>query len=241
MTSALTIHEAAERALKLVGKPSSLDEIYRVILEHGLYEFNTPTPEHVLRTEIRRYTKNVERSDSRERSKFEMLDDELYKLISEEKRVVNKTAKIGAKRILRSSDKEPFIRELMSDHVGVFKEIWRLLLFAAQIGVANKRSEPLGAIETGKGIDQSTFGNCPSWPGVLYLIALAETGNSDSLSGSATAEEARIASFQEYANGGLSVLKEFFSDRAIDIDGLLAFIESQTITTLGKPNLDLSI
>ena len=145
------------------------------------------------------------------------------------------------KRIQRASDKEEVIKSLMSEQVGVFKEIWKLLLFAAQIGVKNNKRLELKAADPGKGIDQTTFGNCPAWPGVLYLVTLAETQKSESLSGSADAEDERVSVFQEYANGGLAILQDFFAGRLIDLDGLLAFIETQREDSAGRPDLELTI
>ena len=129
----------------------------------------------------------------------------------------------------------------MGDQVGVFKEIWRLLLFAAQVGMKDGKREPLKAVDTGKGIDQTTFGNCPAWPGILYLMSLVETGQSECLGGASDVEDDRIVIFQEYANRGLTKLKEFFSDRNADLDGLLAFIEIQRGSAAGLPDLELTI
>jgi len=145
------------------------------------------------------------------------------------------------KRIQRANDKEEIIKDLMSEQIGVFKEIWRLLLFAAQIGVRNCKREPLKTVDTGKGIDQSTFGNCPSWPGILYLMALVESGSSECFAGSLEAEDERALVFQEYANGGLSILKDFFSSRPLDLDGFIAFIDSQREKCSLQPDLDLTI
>ena len=107
--------------------------------------------------------------------------------------------------------------------------------------MSNNRRESLINIESGKGIDQSTFGNCPSWPGIVYLLSLVETEQSELLSGTQEAEDSRITIFQEYANGGLSVMLDFFKDRPLDLDGILAFIESQTIKVAAIPDLELSI
>lgn len=145
------------------------------------------------------------------------------------------------KRIQRANDKEDIIKSLMSEQVGVFKEIWKLLLFAAQVGMKNGRREPLKAADSGKGIDQSTFGNCPAWPGVLYLVALVDSGSSECLSGSTEIDDNRSTIFQEYVNGGLSILKDFFSDRPLDLDGLIAFINTQCEKTAIRLDLDLTI
>jgi dnd system-associated protein 4 len=231
----------AQQVLASLGKAASIDEIYAEIIEKRLYTFNTPTPEHVLRTTIRRHTENVERVDSLDEILFEMVGDDRYQLKSAIRTTIKKKAGAGMKRIQRANDKEEIIKSLMSEQIGIFKEIWKLLLFAAQVGMRNNKKEKLNGIDTGKGIDQSTFGNCPSWPGILYLMALVETQNSSCLSGSSTADEERTDIFQEYANGGLSVINEFFVGRPIDLDGLLAFIDTQKEEVAGKPDLELTI
>lgn len=241
MTSQDTIVEVAQKVLKELGQPASVDEIYAEIISRKLYEFNTPTPEHVLRTTIRRHTGNVDRIDASEEVLFEMVRDDVYVLSSGTRTTTRKRTGSSMKRIQRANDKDEIIKSLMSEQVGVFKEIWKLLLFAAQVGMRNDNRVPLKAVDTGKGIDQSTFGNCPAWPGVLYLMALAETKKSDCLSGSVEADDERSAIFQEYANGGLEILKDFFAGRPLDLDGLLAFIDTQREESAGKLDLELTI
>jgi dnd system-associated protein 4 len=148
---------------------------------------------------------------------------------------------LGSKRIFRATDKEELIQTLLSEQVGIFKEIWRVMLFAAMVGFKNGRREPLKNVETGKGIDQATFGNCPAWPGILYLLALVETQNSDSLSGMQSAEDLRVTVFQEYANGGLNILNDFFSGKMINIDGILSFLEHQTNKNIEICDLSIEI
>jgi dnd system-associated protein 4 len=241
MNSKDTIAEVAHGVLQDFGRAASIDEIYAEIVRKNLYEFNTPTPEHVLRTAIRRHTEGVERVDSRDVVLFEMVRDDVYDLSSGTRTTARKRAGSGMKRIQRANDKEEIIKSLLSDQVGVFKEIWKLLLFAAQVGMRNDKRLPLKGVDAGKGVDQSTFGNCPAWPGLLYLMALAETQNSNCLSGSAEAEDDRVSVFQEYANGGLEITREFFSGRPLDLDGLLAFIETQREESAGRLDLELMI
>lgn len=241
MNEKKNIAEVAQQVLGDLDRPASIEEIYAEILSRKLYEFDTPTPEHVLRTTIRRHTGNVERVDSSEAVLFEMVGDEIYTLASNTKSALRKRAGTGMKRIQRATDKEEIIKSLMAEQVGVFKEIWKLLLFAAQIGMRNNKREPLQSVDSGKGIDQSTFGNCPAWPGVLYLMSLSETESTNCMSGSPEAEDVRISIFQEYANGGLSVLQEFFTGRPLDLDGLVAFIETQREESAGHPDLELTI
>ncbi len=242
MTEGDTIADAAQKALAELGRPASITDIFAVIVKRQLYEFNTPNPEHVLRTTVRRHTRNVNRVDSRALTLFEMIEDKVYELLhSRGVRNVDSRGSSGFRRIYRAKDKEEIISALTENSRGVFREIWRLLLFAAQVGVANNRREPLASIDSGKGIDQSTFGNCPSWPGVVYLIGIVETDGSDILASSPDAEEKRLVLFQEYANGGLSLLRDFFQDKIVDLDSLLAFIETQTPAAELTPDLEFTI
>lgn len=241
MNTTDTIADVAQKVLQELGRAASVDEIYAAILQGKLYEFNTPTPEHVLRTTIRRHTGNVERVDSSGEVLFEMISDDMYGLSAGSRTTTRKRTGSGMKRIQRANDKEEIIKSLMSDNVGVFKEIWKLLLFSAQVGMRNDKRLPLKAVDAGKGIDQSTFGNCPAWPGVLYLMTLAETKKSDCLSGTVEADDDRVSVFQEYANGGLEILRDFFAGRPLDLDGLLAFIETQREESVGKLDLELTI
>lgn len=243
MKQAETIADAAELALITLGHAATAEEIHAEITNSGLYKFNTPTPVHVLETELKRYSVVSPRKDQRDKPRFRINPDRTYCMAKGEPTASKKSQALGMKRIMRASDKEELIEELMTSRVGVFREIWRLLLFAAQVGMKEKKREPLKAIEAGKGIDQATFGNSSSWPGILHLMGLAEAGDSRMIEGNSDSEDQRIQLFQEYANGGLTVLKEFFQDRPIDLDGVLAFIESHQAGkgSLNMPDLDLSI
>ena len=243
MNPCKTIAEAAEKALNAIGRAASVEDIYANIIQSGLYQFNTPTPLHVLETELKRYSQDSPRSDRREKYRFKMNPDKTYIMAKEDSTAFKKSTNVGMKRIMRSADKEDIIEELMSSRVGVFSQIWKLLLFAAQVGIKTKRREPLKAIESGKGIDQATFGNSSAWPGILYLMGLAEEGDSRIIECNPDGEDQRIQMFQEYANGGLAVIKEFFKNRPIDLDGILAFIEANQSghNSLNEPDLDLSI
>lgn len=232
-----TIAEAARIALQRIGKPSSVREIYDKIIELDLYKFNTPVPEHVLRTEIRRKSFGVERVDLSGEVFFKTADDEIYELMKEP---AKRRATVGIKRIQRASDKEAIIELLTSESVGAFREIWRLMFFAAIVGFKNGRREPLASIQSGEGIRQDSFANNPVWSGTLYLLSLVETGQTDVLRATEEAEDERIKIFEEYANGGLAILKEQFETSAESLDSLLTFIQSQT-ETAATPDLAVTI
>lgn len=241
MSGELHIWEAAKKALINLGGKGNVTEIFNEIVSRGLFNFGTRDPSdapHVLETEIKRKCVNSNRSDKNGELIFAFQDGSYW--IHEDLDMGQKKAS-GTKRVHRARDKEDIINLLMREELGVFREIWRLLLFAAQIGSEAGRREPLASIDSGKGIDQSTFGNSPSWPGICFLMALAERGNSEALSGSAEAEDLRLTVFQEYANGGLSILRDFFRDRTVNMEALLSFIEGRTQQPVQEADLNLSI
>lgn len=148
---------------------------------------------------------------------------------------------VTPRRIHRAKDKQEIIEALTSDSLSVFKEIWRLQLFAAHVGLTHGRRVPLAAVDSGKGIDQSTFGNCSAWPGILYLIAITEANSAEPLSSTQSAEDFRICAFEEYSNGGFEMLRDHFKARQIDLNGLLEFIETNIAEKVSAPSLDLAI
>ena len=155
---------------------------------------------------------------------FKMKKDKSHELYSDRTPgAVSKTK--GPKRIMRSKDKSEIIEELMHDNVGIFKEIWRLLLFAAQVGAKNHRREPLESPDSGSSIRQDIFGNCNAWPGILYLLSLAETENATLLAGDAEGDNKRITLFEEYANGGLAVLQEYFKAHTLNTESLISYMQ----------------
>jgi|GEM_PF-802079 len=245
MKNEVPIWDAAFRALEALGGSGSLSEIFSEICSQRLYDFGTEDPAdapHVLDTELKRKCVNSNRTNTSGEALFELTND-VFRILKGKERVMSEKKASGTKRIHRARDKEEIISALTSEQVGVFKEIWRLLLFAAQVGIQDRRREPLVAVESGKGIDQSTFGNSPSWPGVSYLISLVEQDSSEVLGGTADAEDLRLVIFQEYANGGLSILRDYFQDRVIDLDGILSFINerSRKVDQDQEPDLDLAI
>jgi dnd system-associated protein 4 len=234
----MTIKEAAQQALEILGKPSTTDQIFETILTNKLFEFNTDVPQHVLRTTLKRHSENSTRTDSFDEILFIELDEDRFSKASkpESRRMRNP----GSKRIHRAKDKEAIIADLTSPELGVFKEIWRLLIFAASLGFSSGQREPLGSIDQGKGIDQATFGNSPTWPGLLYLFAINETQSEEVMRATEEAEDVRIRVFEEYANAGLSILRDHFTKKDFDITNLIE-LAGQLMQPDELPKPDLSI
>lgn len=239
MSEKTTITEAARLALEKLGRPATVSEIYEKILELRLYNFSTPAPEHVLRTQIRRATVGLDLPDGVKQKVFSLAGDEIYDLMKDNSK---KRFAVGIRRIHRDADKRRIIESLTSDGTPAFREIWRLLLFAATLGLKNGRRVPLANADSSETIRQELFGNSPAWPGILYLISLVETGGTDVLMATEESETQRLTAFEEYANGGLAVLEEHFKAGNCNLDSLLNFIQAQTsaVTTKG-PDLQISI
>ena len=86
------------------------------------------------------------------------------------------------RRIQRDIRYEELVKRLTTGDSAVFKEIWRLLLFSAALGIKDGTRKPLEQVDSGKAMPESYF-STPGWRGFLYLIGVAETGGSECLRG----------------------------------------------------------
>lgn len=235
------ISASAIKALKNLGKPSSISEIYSEIINNKYYVFNTQTPEHVLRTSIRRHTENIERVDLHDAVFFKVHEGEIYSLLENSKQRKGSIMPSANRRIHRASDKENLIKRLTSEN-DIFKEIWRLLIFASKVGWVNGKRSPLKSFDSGKGIDQTTFGNCAAWAGLVLLMSIAENNSEKYLSGDSLIDQERITIFEEFANGGLEIMGEYFSHKTANLDGILEFIAfSSSGNSNSNSDIDLDI
>ncbi|MEI8089012.1 MAG: DNA phosphorothioation-associated protein 4 [Opitutaceae bacterium] len=128
------------------------------------------------------------------------------------------------RRIQRASDKESLVQTLTTGENPPFKEIWRLLVFAAAVGKSRGRREPLKAVDSGKAIPAAIFSNSPAWPGFHYLLALVEKDDSAVLGGGDDFENERLVIFEEYANAGLSIIQEELEKGSYLLDAFLQFM-----------------
>jgi dnd system-associated protein 4 len=117
------------------------------------------------------------------------------------------------RRIRRDLIHEKFIQELTSGEPPLFKDLWRILLFAAILGHRAGKRVPVSEYDSGKAMPDAYFTNSPAWPGVLYLLGLVETNSTNALSSKQEDEDALIQVFEEYANGGLHLLRERLEGR----------------------------
>lgn len=123
------------------------------------------------------------------------------------------------RRINRDATKDELIKALCDPKTGVFTEIWRLLLFAALLGKAKNKREPLKQVTTNEGIRAEVFANSPIWLGLIHLLGVTETENSLCLKSDQW--EQSLLLFEEYANGGLELLSRMVGISAMNTPDFL--------------------
>lgn len=127
------------------------------------------------------------------------------------------------RRIQRDVCHENLIKILTSGDSPLFKEIWRAMLFAAALGIYQGKRRPIGKSDSGKAIPENYF-SAPGWRGFLYLIGVADGGDSQCLHGTEDAQDALVTAFEEYANQGLHTLAERIRSEAYLLDDVTALL-----------------
>ena len=90
----------------------------------------------------------------------------------------------------------------------LFPTIRELLCFAALLGFSEKRRAPLDRSQGTEDISYQQFEADPGAEDLLWALAVAETQDVEILR---EGEEGRCAQiFEEYANGGLGLIKDYF-------------------------------
>jgi dnd system-associated protein 4 len=134
--------------------------------------------------------------------------------------------------IYRSKAHAPLIEKLQlkdpKTGVAAFPTIKALLCYAAMLGFDQKRREPFDRKDT-ENIEWHTFNN-DGYTQYIYLIALAETKSINVLnydvenSQPAEGEDDMVRIFEEYANGGLSLLETWINKTPGDPYGAKAIV-----------------
>lgn len=130
-----------------------------------------------------------------------------------------------APNINRSRVHEELVQRLSMQNIPgsdrkLFPTIRELLCFAALLGFSEQRRVPLDRRQGVEDISYQQFEREPAAEDLLWTIAVAETGDVEVLR---EGEEIRCAQiFEEYANGGLGLIKDFmlrnggeYPDRAL--------------------------
>ena len=77
------MQEASTEALKIIGKPSIIKDIFDVIVLHDLYRFNAERPQDIVKTSVRRHTRGLDFPSARLEKYFQLLKDGKYWIIDE--------------------------------------------------------------------------------------------------------------------------------------------------------------
>ena len=144
------------------------------------------------------------------------------------------------KRIQRDTSHEELVKSLTTGEGAIFKEIWRVLLFASAIGIRSGKRRPLTNVDSGKAFPDTYF-SIPGWRGFLYLIGVADSENSECLRGNEEAQDSLIKSFEEYANQGLYILSERLKSTSTPLDELISMLLEESQPEPPKPTVDVAI
>ena len=119
---------------------------------------------------------------------------------------------MGVNRIRVAKDKADLVKSLVVGHdtTGPFQTYADAIAFAAALGVKRKKRSPLGIIAKKEPapIGLEVFIS-RGYDLEIKLLAIAETQEAKIISSFAeNSEEERIHIFEEYANGGLEILRD---------------------------------
>jgi len=129
------------------------------------------------------------------------------------------------RRFHRDRDKQPVIDALIADGKGPFSQIWRIMIFASALGFRIQSRVPLKEAESNVAIPPSVFANnCSSWPGYAFLINLVDTSNPNIFNNDDAADERRIRTLEEYANGGLEYMRDNLDSQNYSLDSVCRLI-----------------
>lgn len=123
-----TINEAISEALKREGHPLRVGDIYKRIVEDDLYRFNAINPEHIVRTQLRRHSENLDFPTAHKSKHFIFLNDGQYwiKGLAHEKAVVAaKDTKINAEPNFEQIKAlhEKYVKEFKASTLAQLKEL----------------------------------------------------------------------------------------------------------------------
>ncbi len=131
-----------------------------------------------------------------------------------------------ARRVRRPTDTEEVV-ELLSQEgrePGPFPRIVDILVFAASLGFQRQKREPFEPLR-GKEIRFELFKEA-HYEDIVNMMALAVYKDPVILGDDDENFEKRIAVFEEFANGGLKIIKREIVDKGMDIlDGIIGLIQ----------------
>jgi dnd system-associated protein 4 len=139
---------------------------------------------------------------------------------------------MGANRIRVAKDKADLVKALVdSDNTtGSFQTYADVMVFAASLGAKRKKRSPLGTITKEPSPIALEVFVSRGYDLVFKLLAIAETKEAKILSVfDETSEEQRAHIFEEYANGGLEILRDEFRGAVDYSERLLLILNSERV------------
>lgn len=140
------------------------------------------------------------------------------------------------RRIQRDASHEEFIKSMISAENPIFRDIWRILLFAAAYGVKKGQRLPLEKVESNKSFPDS-YCNTPGWRGFLYLLGFADSESSEHLKNDEEQQNKLLTAFEEYANFGLFELKDRLENSSDKLGEFASILQESTKDEDLKPDL----
>ena len=139
------------------------------------------------------------------------------------------------RRLNRPKDKDELLQQLTEQ--GPFQDNRDVLVFAAALGWHEGRHVPLGA--KGEPIRWETATNRRGTEPLINMIAAVRTGDPEILA--ADRFDERLEIFEEYANGGLELLRSLLaSDPRPPVDVLLGLVQGVSRAASEREAINLS-
>lgn len=140
------------------------------------------------------------------------------------------------RRIQRDVRHEEFVKSLTSGEGALFRDIWRVLLFAAAYGVKKGGRLPLERVESNKAMPESYF-STPGWRGFLFLLGFADSTNSEHLKNDEEQQNRLITAFEEYANFGLVEISSRVTSPSSALGDLVGLLLEASNSTQASPDV----
>lgn len=114
-----TINDAIKEVFKRENRPLRVKEVFLRIKEDNLYEFKTETPEHVVRTALRRHNENLDLASGRPDKLYVTLNDGTYWLKGIDLPVVGVEVEQMDEKLKTTREN---LYRLQQEHISNFKE-----------------------------------------------------------------------------------------------------------------------
>ncbi len=139
---------------------------------------------------------------------------------------------MGANRIRVAKDKADLVKSLVDtdNTTGPFPTYADVMVFAAALGAKRKKRSPLGTIAKEPSPIALEVFVSRGYDLVLKLLAIAETKDAKILSVfDEKTEEQRTHIFEEYANGGLEILRDEMRGAVDYTERLILILNSERL------------